>query len=65
VTAAINGKVGGGEPPHMYDRILVGVDGSDEGARAARYALELASRVDASVTALHAVERGVLDLVRG
>lgn len=49
----------------MYDRILVGVDGSEEAARAARYALELASRVDASVTALHVVERGVLDLVRG
>ncbi|QKY20999.1 universal stress protein [Halolamina sp. CBA1230] len=49
----------------MYDHILVGVDGSEEAERAARYALELASRVDASVTALHVVEAGTLDLARG
>ena len=29
----------------MYDHILVGVDGSDESKRAARYGLELAARV--------------------
>ncbi|NHX35055.1 MULTISPECIES: universal stress protein [Halolamina] len=49
----------------MYDHILVGVDGSDESNRAARYALELAARVDAAVTAVHVVEQGALDLTRG
>ena len=49
----------------MYDHILVGVDGSEEAERAARYALELASRVDASVTVLHVVEAGTLDLAKG
>ena len=49
----------------MYDRILVGVDGSDESKRAARYALELGSRVDASVTAFHVVEKRALNLARG
>jgi nucleotide-binding universal stress UspA family protein len=49
----------------MYDEILVGVDGSTESERAARYALELAARVDASVTALHVVEKRALELARG
>jgi nucleotide-binding universal stress UspA family protein len=49
----------------MYDHILVGVDGSEESERAARYALELASRVDASVTALHVVEETALALAAG
>jgi nucleotide-binding universal stress UspA family protein len=49
----------------MYDHIMVGVDGSEASERAARYALELASRVDASVTALHVVEGRALDLAAG
>jgi nucleotide-binding universal stress UspA family protein len=49
----------------MYDEILVGVDGSTESERAARYALELAARVDASVTALHVVGKRALELTRG
>ena len=49
----------------MYDTILVGVDGSDESKRATRYALELGARVGASVTAVHVVEQGALDLTRG
>ncbi|MFC6737420.1 universal stress protein, partial [Halolamina salina] len=49
----------------MYDQILIGVDGSEESERAARYALELASHVDASVTALHVVEGSALDLAAG
>jgi nucleotide-binding universal stress UspA family protein len=49
----------------MYDHILVGVDGSDESKRAARYGLELATRVDASVTAVHVVEQGTLELTQG
>ncbi|MFW5934948.1 MAG: universal stress protein [Halolamina sp.] len=48
----------------MYDEILLGVDGSDESERAARYGLELAARVGASVTAVHVVEQGALDLTR-
>lgn len=62
---AINGKGWGRKLPHMYDHILVGVDGSEESERAARYALELASRVDASVTALHVVDAGALALAKG
>lgn len=49
----------------MYDHILIGVDGSDEAERAARRGLELASRVDASVTAVHVVEGSALGLTRG
>ncbi|WP_049980909.1 universal stress protein [Halolamina rubra] len=49
----------------MYDQILVGVDGSDESERAARYGLELAARVGASATAVHVVEQGALELTRG
>jgi len=48
----------------MYDHILIGVDGSDEAERAARRGLELASRVDASVTVLHVIEEGALGLTR-
>lgn len=36
----------------MYDRILVATDGSDHAERAARHALSLARRFDASVTVL-------------
>lgn len=49
----------------MYDHILIGVDGSDEAERAARRGLELASRVDASVTVLHVVQESALGLTRG
>jgi nucleotide-binding universal stress UspA family protein len=36
----------------MFDRLLVGVDGSDPARRAAKYALELAARYDADVAAV-------------
>lgn len=48
----------------MYDHVLVGVDGSDEAERAARRGLELASRVGATVTVVHVLERSALGLTR-
>ena len=46
----------------MYDRILIGVDGSEESELAARRGLEFAAAVGADVTVLHVVERGALGL---
>ncbi|MFD1513952.1 universal stress protein [Halomarina rubra] len=40
----------------MYDAILVPVDGSDGGNRAAEHALELADRYDAAIHALYVVD---------
>lgn len=49
----------------MYDHIVVPVDGSDAATRAARHGLTLAAAFDASVDAVHVVERDALRLVRG
>lgn len=46
----------------MYDRIVIPVDGSDEAKHAARRGLELARICDATVCALHVVERKFLRL---
>ena len=43
----------------MIDRILVGVDGSDDSRRALDYAARLAQQLDAEVLAVHAL--GLLD----
>jgi nucleotide-binding universal stress UspA family protein len=50
--------------PHMYDRILIPVDGSDEANRAARWGLQLAAELDAAVDVIHVVERKATRLTR-
>ncbi|MFC5971741.1 universal stress protein [Halomarina salina] len=40
----------------MYDTILVPIDGSDGGNRAAEHALELADRYDATIHAMYVVD---------
>ena len=49
---------------HMYDRVILAVDSSDESRRAARTAFELASILDAPVTVLHVLDRSLLDVLR-
>lgn len=48
----------------MYEHIVIPVDGSDESRAAARHGLELARDFDATVEAVHVVERSVLTLAR-
>lgn len=48
----------------MYDRILIAVDGSDEAEHAARWGLELATRLEATVDVLHVVPRKSLRLTK-
>ncbi|MFB6223709.1 MAG: universal stress protein [Haloarcula sp.] len=48
----------------MYEHIVIPVDGSDESRAAARHGLELARDFDATVEAIHVVERSVLTLAR-